>query len=489
MTGVQTCALPIFSAVVTSDTLIKRNGFRIIYKYDKATVYDTVTMDMPLTGGTVQYSLPVPAYNTLVSYYLTVSDTFGRVYSSPAEGRMKPYTFFVGADTVSPVIVHTPPPFILSIIDTLLIEAAITDNLYPVTAVVQYNLNGGTLFEAEMENSGDNRFIYNLILRDLTLTGVDTLNYRIIATDGAMVPNTGRSPAAGFHKVAVHKLFDAVEYYFTAFNHGAGDFLLDGFSVTQPQGFTNPALHTRHPYESPEVPGGSIEYQAILRYPVAIDQTGLLISFREIVLVEPGEPSFPYGTVDFYDYVVVEASKDGGSSWFPLADGYDSRANPDWLNAYNLNLSGMNSTYVGTPGLFVKRTISIANSTVISEGDTIVLRFRLFSDPYAHGWGWAIDDLFIKGLASSAAKEYISGSSLYPNPGDGRFAIDFGREPGIRGYNITIADYSGRIIERKTGIRDRLYNCDISTFPSGIYLIITDSPDGGRHTYRYFLAR
>lgn len=476
-------------SVITSDTLLKRNGYSIIYKYDNAAVYDTVTIDMPLTGGDVIYSLPVPEYNTLVSYYITVSDTFGRVYNSPAEGRLNPYTFFVGADTVTPVINHDPLPFILSVADTLLIEAEITDNLYPVTATLQYNLNGGASIEAEMDSSGDNRYLFNINLNEMILTGVDTIFYSIIASDGALVPNTARSPEEGFHKVAVHELFDAVDYYFTAFNHGEGDFLLDGFSVTQPQGFFNPALHSRHPYESPDVPDATIEYQAILRYPVAIDQTGLFISFREIVLVEPGEPSFPYGTEDFYDYVVIEASKDGGKTWSPLVNGYDSRADNDWLDAYNLDFNGMNSTYVGTPDLFVKRTISIANSDIISEGDTIVIRFRLFSDPFANGWGWAIDDLFIKGLASSATKDYADGFSLYPNPGDGLFTIDFAHEPVQKGYNITIADYSGRIVERKTGLKERIYNVNISNLPPGIYLIIAEYPDGRRHAYRYLLTR
>jgi hypothetical protein len=477
------------TAVVTSDTLIKRRGFSIIYKYNNETQYDTVTIDMPVSGGDVQYSLPVPEYNTLVSYYITVSDTFGRVYNSPAQGRLNPYTFFVGADTVGPVINHTPQPFILSIVDSLLIEADITDNLYPVTAMVRYNLNGGPLFEAVLDTAGDSGFVYKLSIEDLLLTGVDTLYYSIVASDDAIVPNTTISPLEGYHKVAIHELYDAVEYYFTAFNDGDGDFLLDGFSVIQPQGFTNPALHTRHPYESLEEPGASVEYQAILRYPVAIDETGLLLSFKEIVLVEPGEPGFPYGSEDFFDYVVVEASKDGGKTWIPLINGYDSRADNSWLAAYNSDFNEMNSTYIGTPDLFVKRTISIGSSTILSKDDTIVIRFRLFSDPYAHGWGWAIDELFIKGLASSTTKDYISDASLYPNPGDGRFTIEFAGEPGIKGYNILISDYSGRIVERKTGLSDSIYNFDISAYPSGIYLIITEYPDGRRHSYRYLLVR
>ncbi|MBM3419681.1 MAG: T9SS type A sorting domain-containing protein [Bacteroidetes bacterium] len=469
-----------------SDTILRKNGLKLIYKYDNSPVYDTVSLNIAGYDGTAAYTLPIPSYNTLVKYYYSAIDTFGRAYQLPSAGRTKPYTFYVGTDTVKPVIVHTPGPFILTVLDTLKIEAVISDNLYPVTAKVRYNLNGGPEMEIIMENPGQNSFSGDILLKNLALTGVDTIYYMIQATDQANNPNTAISPSSGFHKIPVVSLFDAVDHYFTAFNSGGGDFLLDGFTVEQPPGFANPALHSLHPYKSPEVPGGKIEYQAILKYPVAVDQSGLFISFREIVLVEPGEPGFPFGTEDFYDYVVVEATRDGGRSWFPLADGYDSSGNTLWLNTYNAAIVDNNSTAIGGPALFVKRTISLDSPGIVNENDTLVIRFRLFSDPYANGWGWAVDDLFIKGLAVGAETINDTGFSIFPNPGDGRFRITM-PSSGNQVNSILVTNLTGSAVKRITLPAGQQSEFDISDFSPGIYFITIDSGTG-RRSFRYVLT-
>ena len=67
-----------------------------------------------------------------------------------------------------------------------------------------------------------------------------------------------------------------------------------------------------------------------LRHPIKLNESGLLINFKEVVLVEPGEEGSLFGSADFYDYVILEASKDFGKTWFKLADGYDSRYSSSW---------------------------------------------------------------------------------------------------------------------------------------------------------------
>ncbi len=56
--------------------------------------------------------------------------------------------------------------------------------------------------------------------------------------------------------------------------------------------------------------GDSIGYTAMLRTPVKFDADGMIISFLELVLVEPGEDGSVFGTPEFYDYVVVEGSRE-----------------------------------------------------------------------------------------------------------------------------------------------------------------------------------
>ena len=73
----------------------------------------------------------------------------------------------------------------------------------------------------------------------------------------------------------------------------------------------------------------------------------MVISFNEVVLVEPGETGSLFGSEDFYDYVIVEGSKNFGKTWFRLADGYDSRLLKTWETAYNNSIVGyeLNSSW------------------------------------------------------------------------------------------------------------------------------------------------
>lgn len=473
---------------VASDTLIRKRGAKIFYKFNDATSYDTVSFSIPGNTGSVSHTLTIPAYNTLTSYFIAVSDTFGRIYNVPAGGGSKPNTFFIGVDTVRPVIDHTPYKFILSVLDTLELKAVITDNLYPVTARVEYRLNGGTVLEAPMVSEDQRTYFGDLLLKDFVYTVLDTIYYRIVASDGANTPNLTYLPASGYYKLPVYPLFETVEYYFTSFNEGEGDFLLDNFNVRTTPVFKSPALHTRHPYESPEVPEGSIEYQAMLRYPVALDQSGLFISYKEVVLVEPGEDGAQFGSEDFYDYVVIEGSTDGGRTWVPLTPGYDSRANSIWETAYNSALVENNSTYNATPDMYVKRTIELKDSPLLSGADEIVIRFRLYSDPYAHGWGWVIDDFFIKAIASSVEKVSSGIAALYPNPGPGRFTLQFNEPPSGGGNSISIISYSGKTVRVEQGIKEMVRNVDISDLPDGLYTVVVER-SGVRSSTRYLLIR
>ena len=154
-----------------------------------------------------------------------------------------------------------------------------------------------------------------------------------------------------------------------------------------------------------------------MRYPIIVKENGV-VSFDEVVLVEPGEPGTSFGDDEFWDYVVVEASKDNGNSWLPLLNGYDSGSNVSWLTVYNSNISGQDSRATGSKDLFINRQFSITGNGNFRDGDTILIRFRLFSDPYAHGWGWVIDNLRVQQPVSNRNQVQLSPGHivLWPNP-------------------------------------------------------------------------
>lgn len=459
-----------FNSVVKSDTAFLKNKVGLVYSFDKFAGKDTVYMNQPQTGDTFSFQLNIPAYNTPVSYYFFVTDYFGRVYKLPSKGESSPYSFFIGTDTIKPTVNHTPPNYLLDKSPSFRISAVADDNLGIDTVYVEYKNNDGSFSTIGLFNDSLDFYSNNF---DLKILGVlpDTFQYRIVAVDSSVSGNKGYSPSTDFYKVPVIKILDVVAAYTTDFSNNSTDFVNNGFSITTPSGFSDPALHSKHPYESPEKDGDSIVYTSVLRYPIKVDPSGIAISYMEIVLVEPGESGSVYGSPDFYDYVVVEASKNFGKTWFPMADGYDSRITLSFLGDYTGSMDGINSTYLGTASMFHKHTIEVNTFTSFSKTDTLLIRFRLFSDPYAHGWGWAVDDLSIKSVAADVPKTEFTGTTLFPNPGSGLMKVyqaeSSGKETDYQVLNIMgMKVKTGKVIPGTSGF------IDISDQPPGIYIIV-----------------
>jgi hypothetical protein len=122
------------------------------------------------------------------------------------------------------------------------------------------------------------------------------------------------------------------------------------------------------------------------------------LKYDEIALVEPGNAGSTWPDAsNFFDYVIVEGSKDGGTTWRKLVNGYDCRDQSVWSAKWSSSLdANSNSLALGDPSLYKTRTIDMLKTGYFKEGDVIVIRFRLMSDQLAYGWGWSIDNLKIQ---------------------------------------------------------------------------------------------
>ena len=211
----------------------------------------------------------------------------------------------------------------------------------------------------------------------------------------------------------------------------ADDFQRDGFVWASPAGFSNGALHTSHPY----LDGASDT--AMLLTPIRISQQTTM-SFDEVAIVEPGEPGSVFGDGDFWDYVIVEGSLNG-VNWLPLLDGYDARDDAAWLSAYNGSTDG-------NSGMFRTRVINL-NDT-FSQGDTVLLRFRLFADGFVVSWGWGVDNVNVVALGVSGAGDVPGAMALgqnYPNPFNPRTTISFNLPKDGR-VKLQVYDLRGRLV-------------------------------------------
>jgi hypothetical protein len=476
------------SAEIFSDTLFNRNKVAMVWSSDNFLTQDTIYLTEPASGNTFSIDFPIPHYNSEIEYYLSVEDTFKRIYRSPSYIKVYHHSFYIGVDTVKPDISHSFIDYLLESADTISFNAVVKDNIEVDSVYIEYIVNDGLPQYIGLSRDSLNHYSSFLIPEELSMTGGDSLLYRIIAFDKANIPNYDTLPRMGYQKLQFENLNTVADSYTTDFSDAGDDFFNIGFEITQPSAFTSPALHTRHPYESPEEDGDSINSISILRTPVVFDTTGMIIRFMEVVLVEPGEVGSLFGSEDFYDYVIVEGSKNLGKTWFPLADGYDSRYLSAWAGFYNSAIVGNNSTYVGTESIMMKHTFKIDESSFISGGDTLLVRFRLFSDPYANGWGWVIEDLHIGSLISTVNDADYNPFTLFPNPGNGVVNIRNATLSDGRAFKYSVFNATGTLVASGTTTGNNEEMIDISLLPSGIYFLQFHLPNGYR-TVKYSLIK
>jgi hypothetical protein len=453
-------------------------------------------MSSPGNNNEYKSTISISSYNSELQYYFFTEDlympdnkTYLRQVHSPSIYKELPYSVYIGADTIKPVITHTPAAYYLETVDSLRFAATATDNSGIDSVYIEYKVNNGDSRIIGLKRGKGGLFKNNLNAAGLSLNAGDSIRYRIFAVDSANIPNTAILPSKGYFVTGVEAILSAVTSYATDFSNSENDFLNSGFSITTPAGFSSPSLNTKHPYDSPEISGDSIEFTAMLRHPVVFDESGMLFSYNEIVLVEPGEPGSVYTSPDFYDYVIVEASKDNAKTWFPLTAGYDSRYVAAWDTAYNSNIIGQNSVTAGAESMIVKHMFFVRPSVNLKAGEKVLVRFRLHSDPFANGWGWLIDDLHINPLIDGVEKISNEQVIIYPNPGRGIIKIN-SNAAALSGNPVRYIIYNGAGVPVKNDLYrgDSEILADISRAPPGFYFIVMYFNDGVK-TIKYDLVK
>lgn len=285
----------------------------------------------------------------------------------------------------------------------------------------------------------------------------------------------GKKYVSGEFEAFYYEIKDIVNSYENDFNDlSDDDFKGFGFSIIKEKDFANGAIHSTHPYE--EGNGNfhdETQYEYYLQNPVVVDAGYPFMSFNEIVIVEPGETGSKYGETDFYDYVVVEGSKNG-IDWKPVSDGYDSRINPTWKGAYENSSSGK-------PGVYEAAERDL--STYFNDGDTILIRFRLYSDPLSVGWGWAIDDLKIQVEPPpvTGLEDNNLDVATYPNPATEQFWFSF-KSPENGSVIVKLLDLNGHIVRDipNWNVKKGANKLEINSYgmKSGVYFVSVTSNFG-----------
>ena len=109
-------------------------------------------------------------------------------------------------------------------------------------------------------------------------------------------------------------------------------------------------------------------------------------------------------------------------------------------------------------------------------GDVIFVRFRLFSDPFAVGWGWAIENLKIQDN-TVAVEDFISDDQfqLFPNPvSKEAISVKASFKQSIDDLQLVIYNSFGQLMRQQTltPIQNSIAeSVDVSAYPSGMYLV------------------
>jgi hypothetical protein len=464
-------------------------------------------------------NVDLPSNTTKVEYYFETKDNFGLTTTSPGNGGLEVsnfiYSFEIGSKDVSgPGIEHYAPDILPSISPISIVANVIDDFQEGIDSVyVVYSVNGSAgqpfglkKYRPGIDNSAfsqgrgdDNAYLAENAIKNLKVG--DKVAYQLIASDKSknktVIPtyysgtNQNDKPVEAFYNFTVTTLKNSqITEYVTDFEAANDDFALLGFDILQPVGLNSKSLNSAHPYTNglgllDPVDGGIyLPFDrsdiAMLRNPIELKSSNATITFDEVVLIEPGDAGSVYGDQDFYDYVVVEGSLDG-SFWFPLEDGYDSRANSVWNSAFTSDFSAGtagNSTAKATSAMIKRRTVQIYGTDFTSSnaGENLLIRFRMFADQWTNGWGWTIDNLYIqKDIPVILANENTStpGLKIFPNPTEETLKINL--EVG-ESQNVKLEVFSlrgSKMIDEMIPSDGNMLNYEIAigNFAPGTYML------------------
>ncbi|MEE9371724.1 MAG: T9SS type A sorting domain-containing protein [Saprospiraceae bacterium] len=499
-----------FDVEVKTDFGFDSSSLKLFYFEGEFSIFNLNTEPLIYTGegNTFRATLPAPNSRRDISYYYALDDNRDARITNPFNAPTRFYSFTWGKDDIKPEISHNPITSILENELSFTISTSLTDDFTGVdTAYAVVEIVGKSTTQVPLlpilDQFGTVLFEGKYTF-ETSINSSDILRYQIFVEDNASTPNIAVSPVNGFYNVVVIDLPSAIMSYQNDFDSSSDDWFGEGFEIITPDGFSSPAIHSMHPYGDATSQGLSrLEFTYQLRNPIIVSGANSTISFDEIVLVEPGDPGTSFGDASFWDYVSVEGKKIDSEDWIPLVGGWDIRDAARWSEVYNSAYVGCPeisnspeciSQGIGSEDLYKSRRIDIRASGDFIEGDMIQLRFLLFSDPAAYGWGWAIDNLSIQTESITTEVTEINNVEsfdVFPNPvknDNVHIVLQF--EEIKNSIKVVIRDLTGRSVYLDSFVKRKNININLATtnIPAGIYFVSV-SDDVGISTRKIVITK
>jgi len=208
------------------------------------------------------------------------------------------------------------------------------------------------------------------------------------------------------------------------------------------------------------------EYRTVLKHPIIVTDAHKNFTYEDVAIVE-----FNPAPNQFYDYVTIEGSSDL-KEWKQL-DIYDAERFADWTEVYNSGPSP-----IINDELFKTQSINLFEH--FDENETIVIRFRLISDPIITSFGWAIRSINASSgkkkslIVENEVENIINNTkkiTIYPTISHG--AIKLLSNFNIENSKIGVYNLSGELVYTKDlgRVNKEEYKLSLEHLGTGVYLI------------------
>jgi subtilisin-like proprotein convertase family protein len=183
-----TGTIPVNCVITPSGSGINPSLSRLYYRLLPATAWTLVQLTN--TSGTNWAGNITLGGAGTYNYYLTATDSLSRTVTAPGGAPTNFYSFSASADTVKPVIVHTPIPNTPKQSWPVSVSATVTDNIGIDSVWVRWYKNTVSNYKQFklLFTSGNNyTALFNSVNSDVTPG--DTIKYRVIAQDNSSAHN------------------------------------------------------------------------------------------------------------------------------------------------------------------------------------------------------------------------------------------------------------------------------------------------------------
>jgi hypothetical protein len=192
------------SVITPAGSNIDPSKTRLLWSRNNPSITDSLLMTNT-SGNNWTANIPGNGSPATYRYYLKTSDLLGRTATAPAGAPGVLYSFVATADTVKPVITHTPLDDVPRTNWPATVSASVTDNIGIDSVWVRwYKNNTGTgLKTFRLNNTGGSNFAAAFNSDTSQVAYNDSIFYRIIAQDNSSNHNKDSTALYHFKIVAI----------------------------------------------------------------------------------------------------------------------------------------------------------------------------------------------------------------------------------------------------------------------------------------------